>query len=310
MNGFPILSYPLWRAFFKTIPRHPLFWLYARRPRPARPTVPPPDSPERRRQRIRELLVMFTAVIVGLLTFIPLILTLSVAGLLLPLLVSFGGLFAGLQVALSVTAAVSDELDRRGAVVAVTADGLIGLAWAAAAHRLRTDRAGYNLRRFLRVAYLFTGGGALLTGTVWGLLTLLTVSPDGAQWQITGDFALTPFNAVLIVAALYVELHMALVSGVLIGLTAPTTTTGRSGRLTFAFVGFAGAQVLFYALAASCVLITELAQGANGYLLTLARVALILTAREAVNYALWLVTSERLNTDWDEVHMLFTARRV
>jgi hypothetical protein len=68
--------------------------------------------------------------------------------------------------------------------------------------------------------------------------------------------------------------------------------------------------VLFYALAASCVLITELAQGANGYLLTLARVALILTAREAVNYALWLVTSERLNTDWDEVHMLFTARRV
>jgi hypothetical protein len=310
MNGPVILSYQLWRAFFKTVPRHPLFWLYAMRPRRARPAPAPADSDARRRQRIRQLLLMFGAVIVGMLTFIPLILTVSVAGALLPLLVTFGGLFAGLQLALSVTSAISDEFDNRGAVLAVTSDGLFGLSWAAAAHRLRADRTAYNLQRFIRISYLFTGGGALIVATFWGLSTLLTISPDGEQWAITGDFAIMPFNAVVIVAALYIELHMALVSGVLVGVTAPSAARGRSGRLTLAFVAFAGAQLTFYALAASLVMITEVLHGANGYLQTLIRVGLILTAREAINYALWLISADQLNTDWQEVSALISARRL
>jgi hypothetical protein len=66
----------------------------------------------------------------------------------------------------------------------------------------------------------------------------------------------------------------------------------------------------FYALAASLVLITEVLHGANGYLLTLLRVGLILTAREAINYALWLISADQLNTDWQEVSTLIAARRL
>lgn len=306
-----IISYGLWRIFFKTVPRHPLYWFYTlRHPLFQRPTRER-SKQERRRQFVYDVLLVLAGIAVLVTALLPLLITVSVLGTIVPLIVLFGGYFAGLQIALSIGASLEQEMrSRRGDLVAMAGDGLVGVGWATAAHRIRADKTSLNLRRLIGICYTFAMVMTLIvTG---GIIVIYVLGGSVIDFDLT-EFVpglITPINALVIISLMSLDLLQSQVAGVLVGIITPTFESGRSSNLTQTFIVFSIAQLAFYALVGVVILITGVFSFVDGFLLTALRVVLILAAREVVNRALWYYCARRLNTDWREMHILATVRRI
>jgi len=293
-----VISFSLWRMFYRILPQHPVFWrkLFVRKP---------PHAPLTRRGKLRRLLVGFMVTALMLPILLVMSLMLGVAAVLLLL---FGGLVSGLQAALGVGAAVALEYQfRRGEHIAMTPSGTVGLCWALGARHIRTDKTSLRLRRLIVAVIAFVAIGVAFVGVtnfvVVVLLGVSSVNSDTGAPMVDGLAVFVPLiNGVVMLGVLYADLIQSTILGAMAGMIAGVSTRERVGALWLASALFLGGQLAFYVFVALVIRLWVLAASPlEALLLMLFQVALILLVREVmIHGAVWVI-ERTLNTDWAEL---------
>lgn len=302
LRAFPrTLSRRLWRVFYKSFPRHPLFWNEFGIIRQQ------PKEKLGLRKRTSSTLRMLSPGL-GLLILCPIVWLAAFPGfLLLILFILGGGTLAGLHAALGISTALSRQYKAgHFDVVALTPSGLIGASWALAARFLRTNRNTLRLHRLITGAYL-TLGFLFVVGLLMWFPSVIELQTDVTEWAsgwLTGQL-----NGMLLVGLLYFDFLQSTLMGALIAMVAPTYANSRIDTNLAAVGLFLVVQLSVYvtigllALGVPATLFRALGLE-GGIALSLIHCIGVLLIREVALWYVWRMVAARLNTDLSELEAL------
>ncbi len=279
-----MMTWRLWRLFFRTLPLHPIFW----RPFPPAPVIP---SRQRRLHRIiRAALVLVIMPITMWVLFLPIF-------TLLPLWILFAPIYISCFIAISISRLTIREHEAgRYDQIAVTPGGEFGLSWALA---LRVLRRQPSVRQFLRV---MRAVHIILLMTVLGIsiVNLTILSPDYAL--LTEVILPGLLILILFIIFLRVDLMQAMLIGAMIGMLSPTWTRRTDAPL------LAGALMLLLQSSLYVVVLLIVGGLTNAFndadllahpegilLIVLTGSGAVFVLHELMMAGMWRILSDRLN---------------
>jgi hypothetical protein len=281
-----MMTWQLWRLFYRTSPRHPLFWY--------RFDSLKDDAPERRQNPIVRVGRLILSLLMPLLVwflFLPLL-------LVLPTFLFFAGAFGSALTAYSVSRQVMRERETgRYEQIAVTPSGDFGVASAVAMRVLRQQR---NLRQFLRLiraihVILF------MTAFAIGLINLLLL-PDMRDQVLQSGLPVL-LVTVSFIGILQLDLIQAMLTGALVGMLSPTILR----RADTPFLAVCFVLLLQFGLYIVVAILIKLVQelfnldadvfaSTEGLLLIcLIGLAAVYLVHEAILSGMWRILADRLN---------------
>lgn len=281
-----MMTWRLWRLFFGTLPRHPLFWypMYA-------VSAPKPAPSRNIFRRIGRLLLVLIMPLVVWILFLPMF-------VMLPLLLVLAATYGGALAAFSVSRLTIREYETgRYDQIAVTPDGDFGLSWALAQRVLRRHP---SMRQFLRSMRAIH---AILFGTMLGIsvINLLFLGSDQAFILESG----LPVLLIVITFILFLRLDLmqALLIGTMVGMLSPTwTRRSDSSLLAVSLVmllQFGMYLVVALIVAGMTMLFSldaDLLWNTEGFLIILMTVlGAVFVLHELIMAGMWRILSDRLN---------------
>lgn len=279
-----MMTWWLWRWFYDSLPRHPLFWQSLNRERKARQAW-------RVRGNWRTRLLVVFAVILTWIGLLWLLIPFAIGFYLLML--TGGALMAGAVAAAGTGAAAGSEHElRRYDLIAVTTAGTEGIAWALGTRVLRTNRLIVRVTRLIRTFHALLLVMTVLIGLFYAVGT---VSIGGYGWiaLVTG---------LLFVAALHLDFIQTVLLGAITGLVSASMLQRRVDSAVLAVGLLLGMKFGLYSLLAG--LLSQLGGllDASGFedsapLLMFAALILVLTLHEAALYLSWTWLSRHANLD-------------
>jgi hypothetical protein len=284
-----MMTLRLWRIFYQSLPRHPLFWLSLHRP------------PEKRSrgEGWQYWLRQFSSAVFGILIFVG-ILALGIPLLFFSFLLIFaGGLFAGGNAAAGISTAIGREQEKgRFDLVSLSPPGMFGAAWALATRFLRTNRRALRLMKLIRAFHLICFLGAM---SILAMNAMLNISTGDVE-SLADLGIVEMLIVVLLVGTLHLDVIQAVLMGALFGILAPTYQARRVDSSMTAVGMFLAVQLLIYLAVFSSLNLTAalvVRLGVEMSLLPLALFALIFVflAHEIALYWIWRMVQQRLNLE-------------
>lgn len=287
----------LWRTFYDSLPRHPLFW------QTLHFTPKDPITGTGWTWRLKQV----ASALLGLLMFIG-ILALGVPLLFFSYLIVFmGGVIAGGNAAAGISSEIAREQEKgRYDLIALSPPGMFGAGWALATRFLRTNRNTLRLAKLIRAFHLICFLGVILIV----VMNLVIAGGTGMIESIMDTGFIEMAAVLMLIAALHLDFIQAVLLGALIGILAPSYTSRRIDSSIAAVGGFLGIQFTIYlVIYASLNLMTLLllALGIDStFLIALLTLILVYVTHEIALYSIWRMVQQRLNL---ESRMLQTLKR-
>jgi hypothetical protein len=287
-----LMTVQLWRAFYDSLPRHPLFWQ----------TLTSGNAPVPVQVDWRWRLRQAGAAILGLLIFIGII-ALGIPILFLSYLILLAGaVLAGGHAAAGISAAIGQEQEKgRYDLIALSPPGMFGAGWALATRFLRTNRNTLRLTRLIRAFHIMCFFGAV--GIV--LMNVVLAASTGIVENLTESGLVELSVVIVLVCALHLDFLQAVLMGALVGILAPTYTLHTQRRLDTALVAvamFLLIQFTLYLVIYATLNIVTAVMGMIGLdvpvlLIALLALALVFITHEIALYWIWRMVQQRLNLE-------------
>ncbi|MBC8171433.1 MAG: hypothetical protein H7X77_07160 [Anaerolineae bacterium] len=285
-----MMTWYIWRIFYNSLPRHPLFWQ----------ELHPPESDVSTpvwQRRLRQALVVLMVPAVFLAFF-----WLAAGGVLLLYLMLFtGALVAGTNAAMGVANAINQEQTKqRYDLIAMTPPGMFGIGWALGTRFLRKNRRTLRFTRLIRGFHLI----CLLM-----VVAIVLLSNFLLQGRGLGDSTISQLLVgVLFIVSLHLDFVQSGLIGALVGMLVPSYARRMDTNLI--------APVVFIAIKLGTYLVIGVGLSFVGWLLerlglidALALfifIALILVfiTHEAALYWIWRMIEYRLNLEPDTLRTM------
>ncbi|MCU0498159.1 MAG: hypothetical protein MUF87_12475 [Anaerolineae bacterium] len=278
-----MISIELWRIFYDSLPRHPLFWrtfvLQAQ-----------PTAPHWRTRLVQASGGLFIVVLGCVLwwVFIPLF------GITL-IAVMAGGLFAGINSSSGVAQAIAAEHEQgRYDLLILSPGGRWLTAWVLATRYLRTNRTTIRLNRLTNIFHIICAGVVLLSAVTFLLSNLfLESNPSGVNLTLGLIQVFTLFGLII---AVHLDFRVSVVLGALIGMIMPLRKRLDAALISASlFVGIKIAMYIGYFLILSVygANMSGILSGLGGAILA---ILLVITSHELLLQVMWRQLPIWLNT--------------
>lgn len=278
-----MMTWRIWRMFYDSLPRHPLFWQELH---PLEPETRPPAWWQPLRNG-----VLVLAGICALIAFFWIVLPFL---LLLYFMLFAAALVSGTNAAIGVAGAINQEqVKRRYDLIALTPPGMFGIGWALGTRFLRKNR------RTLRFTRLIRGFHLLCLLMVIGIVLLSHFLLQG-RGMLEGTISQL-LVGVFFIIALHLDFVQSGLIGALVGMLVPAYTRRLDTNLT-APVMFIGIKlgtylVILIGMNLVALLLDFVGVLDNLAIFTFSGVILVFVTHEAALYWIWRMIENRLNLE-------------
>jgi hypothetical protein len=287
-----MMTLRLWRIFYNSLPRHPLFWQSLNSNPEASAT-----SGKGWQWRVWQAgSALFGLVIfMGLLAFGIPILFLSY------LFVFIGGLVGGGNAAVGVSGAIAEEQEKgRYDLLALSPPGMFGTGWALATRFLRTNRNALRLAKLIRAFHLICFLGVIFMVAVNAIFAVSL----GMVSSLLELGIVEMVVVLLLIIALHLDFIQARLLGAMIGILAPTLNQRRVESGMTAIGIFLIAQMTIYLVIYSSINLLIALGVESALLLAFLTLVFVFLLHEIALYSIWRMMRERLNLEPDLLETL------